>query len=142
MARRQRMDKITLHENVWSCTNAKTKQAIVKKIDADSVPAAYLKSFKISVADNTTESGNLAYSFYACYDSDSVFSPDRIIDHCVISPGGGTAYLNINRKIWKKESAEQGVGSPVTIWAECSDTIDSATWTITAYCTRAQFIGI
>ena len=143
MARRKtRYDKLILHENLWSCTNAKTKQAIVTKIDADSVPAAYCKGFKISVADNTSESGNLTYSFYACYDSDSVFSPDRIIDHCVISPGGGTAYLNVNRKIWKREANVDSVGSPITIWAECSDTIDSATWTITAYTTRAQFTGI
>ena len=136
------MDKLVLHENLWYATNAKQKIAIVKKIDADSVPAAYLKGFKISVTDNTSEANNLSYAFYACYDSDTVFSPDRIIDHVVISPGGGTAYLNINRKIWKREANTDSVGSPVTVWAECSDTADSASWTMTAYSTRASFTGI
>ena len=144
MARRTRYDKLTKHDALWACTNAKQRQVIVTKIDADSVPAAYLKGFKISVADNTSESSNLAYSFYACYDDDSSFTAERIIDHCVISPGGGTGYLNVNRKIWKSRDANQPqtVGSPITVWAECSDTIDSATWTITAYATRAQMQDI
>ena len=141
MARRKtRYDKLVLHDNFVNLTNAKTKFAIVTKIDADSLPAAYCKGFKISVADNTSEANNLTYSFYACYDDDSIFSPDRIIDHCVISPGGGTAYLNVNRKIWRPRAiTPHGPGSPITIWVECSDTVDSTTLTMTAYTLRAQF---
>ncbi len=140
MARSRRYDKLTKHNSVWACTNAKQRQYIVTKVDADSVPAAYLKGFKISVADNSSESDTLTYSFYACYDDDTIFSPDRIIDHLVLSPGGGTGYLNVNRKIWKSRDANQpqSVGSPVTLWAECSDVIDSATLTVTAYTQRAK----
>ena len=143
MGRRTRYDKLVFHDSLWACTNAKQRIVQCKKIDADSVPAAYCKSFKVSVSDNTSEADNLTYSFYACYDDDTVFTSDRIIDHLVISPGGGTGFLNINRKIWKNtDSGQAGVGNPVSIWAECSDAVDSATLTITCYCTRAQQVTI
>ena len=132
-------DKLVKHDTLWAATNAKQRLAIVKKIDADSVPAAYCKSIKISVIDNSSESDNLAYAFYASYDDDTVFTGKRIIDHVVISPGGGTGYLNINRKIWKNTSQEDGVGSPISIWGECSDVVDTTTYTMTCFATRAIF---
>ena len=135
----RKYDKLVLHDALWGATNAKQKLAQCIKIDADSVPAAFCKSFKISVTDNTSESSNLSYAFYACLNEGLSFSSDRIIDHLVISPGGGTGYLNINRKIWSNADQEAGVGGPVTIWAECSDTIDTSTYTITCLSQRAKF---
>ena len=138
----RKYDRLVLHDSVWACTNVKQRLAQCIKIDADSVPAAYCKSFKISVADNTSETSNLSYSFYAVLDESATLNPDRIIDHLVISPGGGTGYLNVNRKIWSNADQEAGTGGPVTIWAECSDTIDSATYTITCLSQRADFKSV
>jgi len=143
MAKRERMNKLILHDSLWAATNAKQKLCQVKKIDVDSVPAGYIRSFKISVTDNSSESSNLSYSFYACYDEGAAFTSQRIIDHLVLTPGGGTGYLTINRKVWRSEDADlQGPGGPVTIWAECSDTLDTGTYTITAYCTRLNFVAV
>ena len=141
MAKRDKMNKLIKHDAAWAATNAKQKLVQVRKIDVDSVPAGYLRSFKVSVSDNSSETSTLTYAFYACYDETTVFTPDRIIDHLVLSPGGGTGYLTINRKIWKGEG-DLGPGGPVTIWAECSDTVDTATYTITAYCVRCNFVDI
>ena len=141
MARKQRYDNIVLHDSLWAATNAKQRLVQCVKIDTDSVPSAYCKSFKISVTDNSSENDNLAYAFYATLDEDAVFSNDRIVDHCVISPGGGTAYLNINRKIWN--NADQGgPGGPITVWGECSDLADTASWTITCISQRAKFVTV
>ena len=142
MAKKQRYDKLVLHDNLWVATNVKQRLVQCKKIDADSVPAAFCKSFKISVSDNTSEDSNLAYSFYATLDEDTIFSADRIIDHLVISPGGGTGYLNVNRKIWNNDDQGAGPGGPITVWAECSDATDTATWTITCLSQRADFSTI
>jgi len=142
MATNKRFDKLILHDGLWAATNVKMRLAQCVKIDADSVPAAYCKSFKISVSDNTSESSNLAYSFYACLNETVGFDNDRIIDHLVISPGGGTGYLNINRKIWSNSDQDGGTGGPVTIWAECSDAADSTTYTITCLSQRAKFQSV
>ena len=93
------MDKLVYHDALEALTNAKAKIFDITKIDADSVPAAYFKSAKISITDNTSSSTNHSYAFYACLDDGVTFNEDRIIDHCVIPVGGGTAWLNINRKI-------------------------------------------
>ena len=134
------MNQLTIHDKVWVPTEAKQRLTQIRKIDYDSVPAAYAKSVKISVMDNTSESSNLSYSFYATLDSDAVFTAARIIDHVVISPGGGTAWLNLNRKIWHGGTVDENIGGPITIWGECSDSVDSATYTMTAFCVRAEFV--
>ena len=77
MAKRVRYDKLVIHDAVWAATNIKQRLVQCLKVDADSVPAAYCKSFKISVSDNTSENSNLAYSFYAMYDEDTVFSANH-----------------------------------------------------------------
>ena len=143
MARRRKLDKLVKHDNLWAATNAKQRLVQVRKIDIDSVPAGYVKGFKISCADNTSESSTLTYSFYACLDEDATFSENRIIDHLVLSPGGGTGYLNVNRKVWKNDNPEPApVGGPVTIWGECSDAADSTTYTITAYTARLELVNV
>ena len=134
------MDKLVYHDALEALTNAKAKIFDITKIDADSVPAAYFKSAKISITDNTSSSTNHSYAFYACLDDGVTFNEDRIIDHCVIPVGGGTAWLNINRKIWHQNDGE--VGGPVTIWAECSATADSVTITATAYTARAKLTKV
>ena len=134
-----RYDKLVLHDALWAATNVKQRLVQCRKIDADSVPSAYCKSFKISVTDNSSESDNLSYAFYAALDEGVAFSKDRIIDHLVISPGGGTGYLNINRKIWNNDDQGSGPGGPITVWAECSDLADTTTWTITCISQRAKF---
>ena len=135
----RKYDKLVLHDNLWAATNVKQRLVQCIKIDADSVPAAFCKSFKVSVSDNNSENDNLAYSFYACLNESLIFDSNRIVDHLVISPGGGTGYLNINRKIWSNADQEAGTGGPVTIWAECSDLADTATYTITCLSQRAKF---
>ena len=138
--RRSRSDSLVFHDNLWLATNAKQKILQVKQIDADSVPGGYLKSFKISVADNTSEQSNLAYSFYAALDDGLVFDAYKIVDHTVISPGGGVAYLNINRSIYNDEGGLKG--GPITIWAECSDVADSTTLTITCNTYRLKYVTV
>ena len=135
-----RMDKLVYHDALEALTNLKAKIFDITKIDADSVPAAYLKSCKISITDNTSSTSNQSYSFYAALDDGITIDEDRIIDHVVIGPGGGTAWLNINRKIWHQNDGE--VGGPVTIWAECSATADSVTITATAYSQRAKLTKV
>ena len=132
-------DKLIKHDSVWAATNAKQKLVQVKKVDADSIPAAFLRGFKVSVTDNSSETSNLSYAFYACLDDSAIFDPDRIIDHLVLSPGGGTGYLSCNRKIWHTDG--ESVGGPVTLWAECSDTADTTTYTITAFTHRATMVN-
>ena len=131
-----RMDKLVYHDNVEVLTNAKAKILTTRKIDADSVPAAYVKSYKISITDNNAPSDNVNYAFYACLDESAVFDKDRIIDHWVSGVGGGTGYLNINRKIW--HSQDEKVGGPITIWAECSGVGDTVSISITTFAQRAK----
>ena len=110
----------------------------IRKIDADSVPAAYAGKCKISVMDNSEESNNVNYSFYAAYDSGATLNTDRVIDHVCTGAGGGTVWLNLHRKIWRTEEDNGTVGDPITIWAESSATSDSSTWYITTFSHRAD----
>ena len=86
--------------------------------------------------DNTSSEDNVSYMAYACLDDGALFEEDRIIAHAAVSPGGGTCYLKINRKIW--HSRDDDTGGPVTIWLECSDNVDSTTLVSTAYTHRLK----
>ena len=137
MARKyEQYDKLVNSDSLVAITTVPLKWRTISKIDADSVPAAFLKGVSVSVMDNTSQDSNVGYMFYACYDDGLVFSRDRIIAHGAISPGGGNTYLRVNRKIWRKEAGE--VGGPITIWMECSDNLDSTTVTSTCYTLRAK----
>ena len=132
------MDKLVYHDNLEALTNAKAKILRTTKMDADSVPAAYIKAYKITVVDNSAPSDNVNYTFYAALDDGLVLNKDRIIDHWCSGVGGGTGWLNINRKIWNGNDGS--VGGPITIWAECSATADTTSITITTYSQRAKSV--
>ena len=132
----RQMNKLVYHDNVEVLTNAKAKIIRLYKIDADSIPAAYIKSCKISLVDNSAPSDNVNYSFYAALDDGLTLNSDRIIDHWTSGPGGGTGWMNFNRKIWNNQDGQ--VGGPITIWAECSATADTTSITITTFCERAR----
>ena len=131
-----RMNKLVYHDNLEALTNAKAKIIRLYKIDADSIPAAYVKSLKISITDNSAPTDNVNYAFYAALDDGLTLNSDRIIDHWVSGPGGGTGWLNLNRKIWN--NTDGVVGGPITIWAECSSLADTVSITITSFCERAR----
>ena len=137
--RRVQYDKLTQRDNLYLVTTVPRKWRTVVKIDADSVPAAYLHGISISVMDNTSDDDNVTYMWYACYDDGIAFDNDRVIAHAAISAGGGNAYLKIDRKIWRKDAGE--VGGPITIWNECSDNVDSTTIVTTIHCLRARSIA-
>ena len=138
MARKTRYDKLTNHDSLFAATTVPRKLIEIKKIDADSIPAAYVKSVKCSIMDNTSSDQNVNYSFYAAYDSGASMQTARVIDHHVVGPGGGTCWLNLGRKIWRTDSEDGEVGDPITIWMECSESVESCTWYTTAHTLRAQ----
>ena len=134
MARKTKYDRLVYHDALEAITNAKQKILETKKIDADSVPSGYISGYRISIVDNTDQSDNVNYSFYAALDGGVTLDTDRIIGHWTSGPGGGTGWLPINRRIWHNEDGE--VGGPITVWAESSQTTDSVTITITQFSQR------
>ena len=137
MSRKISYDKLVNQDSLFTMTTLPRKLIIIKKIDADSVPAAYAGKVKISVMDNSEEANNINYMFYAAYDAGTTLNTDRVIDHVCVGPGGGTCWLNLHRKIWRSEDDNGTVGDPITIWAESSATSDFATWYTTTFSHRS-----
>ena len=137
--KRVQYDKLTQRDNIFITATTPRKWKTIVKIDADSVPAAYVHGVSISVMDNTSSNDNVTYMWYASYDDGITFDNDRVIAHVAVAAGGGNGYLKINRKIWRKDSGE--VGGPITIWTECSDNLDSTTIITTVHCLRARSIA-
>ena len=134
-------DKLVNQDSLFTFTTIPRKMIVIKKIDADSVPAAYCGKVKISVMDNSEESNNVNYIFYAAYDSGTTLDTDRVIDHVCTGPGGGTVWLNIHRKIWRSEEDNGQVGDPITVWCESSATSDFGTWYTTTFSHRADTVN-
>ena len=134
---RTRYDKLVNHDSLFAATTVPRKLITIKKVDADSVPAAYIKSVKVSIMDNTSSDQNVNYSLYAALDSGVSMNTARVIDHGVVGPGGGTLWLNIGRKIWRTVVEDGEVGDPITIWLECSENIETLTWYTTTFSLRA-----
>jgi len=138
MSRKVSYDKLVNQDSLFTMTTVPRKMIMIKKIDADSIPAAYAGKCKISVMDNSEEANNINYMFYAAYDAGVTLNTDRVFDHVCVGPGGGTGWLNLHRKIWRTEEDNGTVGDPITIWAESSATSDFATWYITTFSHRAD----
>ena len=136
-SRRPRYDKLVNHDALWAGTTVPRKLITIKKIDADSIPAAYVDKVKVSVLDNTGTSINVSYMCYAAYDSGTTLNTDRVIAHSAVSVAGN-AYLDLGRKIWRTEEDNGTVGDPITIWMECSQVTESLTWYTTAHTLRAR----
>jgi hypothetical protein len=138
MAKHTPYDKLVNQDSLFTVTTLPRKMIAIKKIDADSIPAAYAGKVKISVLDNSEESNNVNYAFYAAYDGGTTLDTDRVFEHAVVGPGGGTCWLNLHRKIWRTEEDNGTVGDPITIWVESSASTDSTTWYITTFSHRAD----
>ena len=136
MAKKVDYDKLVSRQSVALITTVPLKWRTYKKIDIDSVPAGYIAGVSISVMDNTSSDDNISYMFYAALDNGGAFDGDRVIAHAAISPGGGNAYLRLGRRIWNNEDGE--VGGPITVWVECSDTLDSTTVCSTGFTLRLK----
>ena len=129
-------DKLVNQDSLFYTTTLPRKMIQLKKIDADSIPAAYIGKVKITVLDNTPDSATGGYSFYAAYDDGTTLNTDRVFEH-VACQGSGTVWLNIHRKVWRTDASEGTVGDPITIWCESSATSSSVTWYTTSFTHRA-----
>ena len=134
MASNSAYDKLTKRRSIALLTTIPFKLDTYVKVDLDSLPAGRLAGIKVSVMDNSSSNDNVTYMFYASLDTGGLFTEARIIAHAAIGAGGGNCYLKVNRKIWSGEDGQ--VGGPVTVWAECSDNVDSTTVVTTAYTKR------
>ena len=134
--RGSKYDQLVNRQAIALITTVPFKWRTISKIDADSVPAGHFKGCWFSLMDNTSDDDNVSYMIYAALDDGIAFSEDRVVGHVAISPGGGSAWLAVNRSIWHRESGD--VGGPITIWMECSDNIDSTTVVSTTYTQRLK----
>ena len=132
-----RYDKLVNQDSLWVGTTLPRKLITIKKIDADSVPAAYANRVKVSILDNTGTSTNVSFLVLAAYDSGTTLNTDRVIAHSAVDVAGN-AYLDLGRKIWRTEEDNGTVGDPITIWMECSQNTESLTWYCTTESLRAK----